>query len=81
MTSIKVHITPETSSIMIENTQKARLIARTPNMSDRSDQSPSEGTESTTCIEERTIERLVNRNMSGPITSLKYKAVDQCGIS
>ena len=65
---------------MIENTQKACLIARILAVSYPSDQSPSEGTESTTCIDESTTERLANANISGPITLSKYKAVDQYGI-
>lgn len=80
MISIKVRTTPERSSIMIENTQKACLIARILAVSYPFNQSPSEGTESITCIDESTTERLANANISGLITLSKYKAVDQYGI-
>ena len=81
MTSIKVHTTLERSSIMIENTQRACLIARILAVSDPSDQSTSEGTESPACIDERTTEGLANIIISVPSTSFKYKDADQYGIS
>ena len=71
---------PESSNIIIENTQKACFIARILAVLYPFDQSPSEGTESTTCIDERTTERLANINISGPITLSRYMAVDQYGI-
>ena len=79
-TIIKVHTTPERNIIIIENTQKACLISRILVQSYPSDQSPSEGTESSTCIDERMTDRLANTNISRPITLSRYKAVDQYGI-
>jgi ABC-type sulfate transport system substrate-binding protein len=72
---------PEKSNIMIEKIQNERLMACNPEVFSCVKPSSSVDTESTTCIADRTTDKLSNTNTKRAIARSMYELVDQCDIS
>jgi len=80
ITSSNVQITADKSNTMMGKNQKARLIVSSPETSGCAEPSPSVGTASITCMDDRTMDRLAKVNIKGAIARFIYIMVDQYGI-
>jgi hypothetical protein len=72
---------PNSSNIMTENTENARLITASEETFTWFKPNPSSGIESNTCIDDSTKDKLAKKNRGGAIARSTYIPVDQWGIS
>jgi hypothetical protein len=81
MMNNNIQTEPNSINIMTEKTQNARLITTSEEAFTWFKPNPSSGTESNTCIDDSTKDKLAKTNKSGAIARSKYMPVDQWGIS
>ena len=77
MTNNNTQTSPDNNNIIIENTQDARLMFTNEEASRRLKPNSSPGTDSKTCIDDSTKDKLAKPNSSGAITRSTYMPVDQ----